>query len=399
MSFPVATISENALLYEALLFFKRKSISHIACLNSEGLVIGGISYTSLMATQQNAISFMIKEIETVSDSKALLKFQQRLAVLVNALVESGDKPQNISRIITSISDAIVHRVVSLSIAKLGTPPCSFAFVVMGSEGRQEQTLATDQDNAIVFENLEGEELNIAFGYFRKLGQEVCRRLNEAGYKLCKGDVMAQNPKWTQPPAIWQNHFSNWLNSSDPQSILDSSIFFDFRAAYGNKTLVNELRLFVNQELKHKPVFFYHMAQSIINYKAPINIFGKILKENHSKDKISLDIKKIILPIISFVRLYALEANIIDTNTLDRLKLLYLKQIIDKKMYNNLVLAYNYLMHIRFRSQAKLSISNQIPHNLIDINTLTHIELATIKKFFEEIAILQSKLSFDYKGSM
>lgn len=400
MSFPVLSIAEDALLYEALLYFKQKRTSHLACKNSAGEMVGVVSYKALLAIQQNVVSFLIKEIETISASEDLFKIQQRLAVLVNALVESGDKPEHISRIITSISDAVLYRVVSLNIKKMGPPPCDFSFMVMGSEGRLEQTLATDQDNAIVFENIENEEdLAKAYSYFRKLGQEVCQMLNAAGYKLCTGNVMAQNQLWTQPLSIWQNHFSTWLNSSDPQSILESSIFFDFRSVYGNKTLVNDLRLFVNTELKHKPVFFYHLAQSIINYKAPVNIFGKIITESRTEDKTRIDFKKIVLPIISFVRLYALYAGISDTNTLERLKQLQIKQVIDEKMHNNLVLAYNYLMHIRFRSQAQLAISNQAPHNNIDIDTLTHIEISTIKKLFEEISVLQTKLSFDFKGSM
>ncbi|MCK5371117.1 MAG: hypothetical protein KAQ62_21300, partial [Cyclobacteriaceae bacterium] len=307
--------------------------------------------------------------------------------------------QNITRIITSVSDAIVYRIISLAIEDFGKPPCDFAFMIMGSEGRMEQTLSTDQDNAIVFENQESDKLNKAYNYFQKLGSQVNHNLNEVGYKLCDGEIMAKNPKWTQPISIWKGYFSEWINTSDPQSIMDACIFFDFRCVFGNSSLLTDLRNHVNQALDNKSVFFYHLAQSVVKYKPPLSIFGKIIGKNHSGDHVNLDIKKIIFPIIGFIRLYALNNKLAETNTLSRLKQLYHQHVINKSMYDELVLSYNYLMHIRFRFQVQSILQNKMPDNIIDINELTHIEVATIKKIFDEISNLQTKLNFDFKGTM
>lgn len=398
MTSPVVSIPENALLYEAILLLKNKEISHLAVKSEKGEFTGVIGYEEISKMQQNSLSFLIKDIEIAEDIDTLRKIHNRLPVLVNALLESGDKTHNITRIITSVSDAISRRVIDLAIEETGQPPCDFSFLVMGSEGRMEQTLSTDQDNAIVFEEREGEELDEAYSYFQKLGQVVCQNLSIVGYKLCEGDNMAQNPKWTQPYSSWKSYFSNWINNSDPQSILDASIFFDFRSVYGNKLFADDLWNHIHQTVESKSVFFYHLAQSVTKYKQPVSLFGNIVG-NESSEQGRLDIKKVILPIIGFIRLYSLNKHVGATNSLERLKHLYQKEVIQQSMYDELVLSYNYLMQLRFRFQAKKILRNEPPDNIININSLTHIEVATLKKIFAEISNIQTKLNFDFKGGM
>jgi len=211
--------------------------------------------------------------------------------------------------------------------------------------------------------------------------------------------MASNPKWTQSLSVWKKYFSDWINSSDPQSILDASIFFDFRCVYGKMSYINKLRHYVNEVIDGKSVFFYHMAQSVVKYKPPLSLFGKIISKNHSGDHINLDIKKIIFPIVGFIRLYALHSQLEETNTLARLKQLNIQKVITTSMYDELVLSYNYLMYLRFRFQANSILESRLPDNIIDINKLTHIEVATLKKIFGEIGNMQTKLNFDFKGTM
>lgn len=399
MTSPVISISENALLYEAVLLLKRNNITHLAIKNQEGEINGVISYVSIISMQQNFVSYLLKEIDVAENISQLTKIQKKITVIVNALIESGDKTHNITRIISSVADAFVNRVIGLVIEDLGKPPCKFAFMVMGSEGRMEQTLSTDQDNAIVFEEQAGDKLDSAHRYFQKLGQEVNHKLNDVGYRFCEGEIMARNPKWTQPLSIWKNYFRRWINTRDPQSILDASIFFDFRFVYGTKSLIDNLRQDVNNAIvDDQSIFFFHLAQAILKYKPPLSLFGKIIGAKPSSEHIHLDIKKILLPITDFARLYALRNKINETNTLARINQLYRKQFISKTMYDELVLSYNYLMHIRLRSQTAKILQNQAPDNLVNMEKLTHIEIATIKKFFASINNLQTKINFDFKGS-
>lgn len=400
MSSPVISINETALLYEAVLALKNNNISHLAVKNKNGDIDGVISYVAIISMHQNSVSYMIKEIGIADNTEQLMKIHKRLYVLVNALIDSGDKTHNITQIITSVSDAIAKRIISLSVEELGEPPCNFAFMVMGSEGRMEQTLSTDQDNAIVFENQEWDKLNVAYTYFQKLGQLVSKKLNDVGYKYCDGEIMAQNPKWTQPLKVWKAYFSDWINSADAQSVLDASIFFDFRFIYGSNSLIDELKTHVNQTIiDEKSIFFYHLAQSVLKYKSPINVFGNLIGNSKDSESVNLDIKKILLPVIGFVRLYALRNKLQETNTLERINQLYAKNAISKSIYDELILSYNYLMHIRLRTQSQRILQNKFPDNQINISKLTHLEIASIKNFIGSINNLQSKLNYDFKGSM
>ena len=397
MSSPVVTLSENAFLYQALLEIKNNHVSHLGITNNKGEIYGEISEKDLLHIQSNTISNLIHETEKAEDIRELKTIHSKLPVLVNALIEGSTKTRNITSIITNLADAITRRIIGLAIEEMGQPPCDFAFMAMGSEGRMEQTLKTDQDNAIVFEDHKNGESEKNYRYFQNLGERICKNLDFVGYEFCDGYIMAQNPKWTQPLSVWKEYFSDWINSSDPESILDSSIFFDFRCIYGNEEFIATLRQHVNKNIDNKPVFFYHLAQSIIKFKPPLSFFGNIVGNHQSADENNIDIKKILLPVTGFIRVYALQNKLNETNSLLRLRQLYEQKIINKSMYDELLQSYNFLMYQRLRFQSQCILNDKAPDNKVNIDGLTHIEVTTLKKVLNEISNFQSKLNFDFKG--
>ena len=281
----------------------------------------------------------------------------------------------------------------MAIFDIGEPPCKFAFMIMGSEGRMEQTLSTDQDNAIVYENMDASQEKSAQEYFLELGKIVCENLNTVGYRLCDGEIMASNPEWVQSLQEWEKKFGKWIGTSDPQSVLNCSIFFDFRCGYGHQLLIDQLRSYINTTLKTNSIFFYHMAKTIMDYKDPLNMFGNI--KSSSND--TVNVKDILLPVMSFLRLYTLKNQLDATNSLDRAKKLHECGEINKSLYEEIVFSYNYLMNIRLRFQAADVLENKEPGNVVDLNRLTKIEVETIKKIFAQIGALRSKLGLDYKS--
>ena len=372
-------------------------MERLATVDDRNNINGVIGYEDVINVQQNTISFLVSEIESAEDATKLAGIYKQVPVLVHALLESGDKTGNINRIITSAADAIHQRLINFAIEDLGPPPAEFAFIVLGSEGRGEQTLATDQDNAIVFEDVEAERMDYTHKYFLELGARVNKDLDRVGYNYCKGDIMAKNPKWTQPLAIWKDYFNHWINTSHPQDILEAAIFFDFRYVFGERSMVKELRDYVIEISDNKFVFYYHMAQAVLKFKPPLNIFGQIVGEESRSDELSLDIKKVMLPLIAFIRLYSISEKLTYTNSLERLSELFLRKSIDKTSKEELYQAYNFMMHIRLRSQVENIIKNESPDNIVNLNWLTRTEVATLKKFFSEIGDLQSKVSFDFKA--
>ena len=393
MTAPVECIDAKALLYEAILLQKDKNVSHLAVRNEQGTIVETIGYKDIAKIHQSSVGYFIKEIELSENVDELKSVTAKLPALVSVLVESGDKTENITHIISSVSDSIVKRLIQMAFFDVGEPPCKFAFMIMGSEGRMEQTLSTDQDNAIVYENVDASQEKSAQEYFLELGKIVCENLNTVGYRLCDGEIMASNPEWVQSLQEWEKKFGKWIGTSDPQSILNCSIFFDFRCGYGHQLLIDQLRSYINTTLKTNSIFFYHMAKTIMDYKDPLNMFGNI--KSSSND--TVNVKDILLPVMSFLRLYTLKNQLDATNSLDRAKKLHECGEINKSLYEEIVFSYNYLMNIRLRFQAADVLENKEPGNVVDLNRLTNIEVETIKKIFAQIGSLRSKLGLDYKS--
>jgi CBS domain-containing protein len=271
-------------------------------------------------------------------------------------------------------------------------------MVLGSEGRQEQTLATDQDNAIVYEDLQPEEEQSAKSYFIKLGEKINHTLHAVGYNYCKGEVMAMNSRWTQSLRTWKTYFTDWIHTGTPHDVLEASIFFDFRFVFGEEFLVRELRDHVHRESDHQSVFFYHMAQAVLNYRSPLNIFGKIVGNASGGDTLNLDIKKSLLPVIAFIRLYAIREKIAETNSSARAEQLYDRNIIGHTIYEEVLQAYRYMTQMRIRAQVKSIIENDPPGNLIDLNQLSRLDITLLKTILTGISELQTQVRFDFKGT-
>ncbi|MDA3954360.1 MAG: DUF294 nucleotidyltransferase-like domain-containing protein [Bacteroidales bacterium] len=399
MTAPVLEVQDNLLLYEAVLIFNKQNVSHLAVKNNKSKIIGVLNNNDVHAMHRNSISYLVREVEIAENTEYIEKITNKLPILIKALIDSGARTQNITRIITSLTDAITNRLIALAIDSLGSPPCKFAFIAVGSEGRMEQTLATDQDNAIIFENVDKNNHLVYKKYFLELGEKVTKALNQLGFKYCKGEVMANNPKWVLSITEWENQFTNWINNSDPKSILEAGIFFDLRCINNEKNLTKNLQNFIFQAIENKAVFFQHMANPILNYKSVVNLFGNIVSNSKNNDQNTLDIKKIILPITSFIRLYSLNNKIHATNSLIRLEKLYAANQINKTLFNEINVSYNYLMLLRFKSQTNELLKKRDPDNLINIEELTDIEKTTIKKIISDISNLQIQLNFDFKGNL
>ncbi len=399
MTSPVISVPDNILLYEAVLIFDKKNVSHLAIKNSKSEIVGVLNSSDVYEMQKNSISFLVREVENAENIEQIEKTTNRLPVLVKALIDSGARTQNITRIITSLTDVITQRIIALSIESLGKPPCSFAFIAVGSEGRMEQTLATDQDNAIIFNNVDQENHQVYKTYFLELGKKVTTALDQLGFKYCNGEVMANNPKWVLSLDDWKNQFKSWINNSDPKSILEAGIFFDFRCIYGKSDLTEDLQNYIFNTIDSKAVFFQHMANPILKYRSVVNLFGNIVGDSKENDQAAFDIKKIILPIISFIRIYSLKNKIAETNSIRRLERLNSAKLLSNTLYNEINVSYNYLMLMRFRFQTNELLKKQTPDNLINIEDLSDIEKTTIKKIISEISNLQTQLSFDFKGNL
>ncbi len=396
MSAPVISVAEHELIHEAIIRCQTAKATHLLLRNKSGEYTGHISYKRLLETQMNYTGMLTGEIKKSESAGDLATVYRKMNVLVDAFIESGVKTESITRVISNIADAINRRIIELLIEKEGHPPCSFCFIAMGSQGRGEQTLVTDQDNGIIIDDSCG-DIEGAMEYFTKLGKKINDDLDKVGYNYCHGNFMAGNPEWCLPLGAWKELYSNWVNNSDPQSLLDVSIFFDFKQVYGETGLAKELREHINKITRDKATFYYHLSQTVTRFKPPVGVFGQIVGEHDSPDSKLVDIKKILMPVTGFARIYAIKMKVAETNTLERLESLRGTEGLPDSFLDEAVQAYNMLMTSRLSQQARQLMEGEDPLNTIDVNQLTDIEKSTLKKVLSLINELNIKLKSDFKG--
>ena len=400
MSEPLSTIPRNALVFEGLMSMMQKNIKHLAVTDHDGRVMGMVTNGDLIKAQGQSPLFLVQEIhEAKRFDQVKDKFSQAPR-LIQSLIYNGAKAQYVTRLITTLSDAILSKIIRLSVEESGPPPARFVFMIMGSEGRGEQTLKTDQDNAIVFEDTGTAADGDYRAYFQLLGEKICTRLNRAGYAFCSGEVMARNPKWCQPVSVWKRYFSNWIHAADPEDLLNASIFFDFRGIYGERTLIAQLRQHLFHSLVGWEGFFRHLTENALRFKPPLGFFRNFVVESKGAHKDAFDIKSAMMPIVDFARIYALKHQVAETNTLDRLYQLRLKGVLTADAVYELEHSYSFLMQLRFLRQVEAIIEeNRAPDNYIRPKKLSGIEQRMLKEIFKRIETFQTKLEFDFTGSI
>lgn len=390
MSSPLITISNDSSVFDALEKFHDNGVSHLLYKNTQGKIVGVLHSSDLQKTFHSSYLFFIQKIKNASTISELCAYHSQLMFLVRGLIERQANYTDITKMITAISDSIFKRVVVLAIEKLGVPPEKFSFIVLGSVGRGEQTLATDQDNAIIFEDVEKANEPLAKQYFLKLGEIVSTNLNQIGYDFCKGEIMAKNPKWCQPLSEWKNYFTNWVTTANPQDLLDIKIFFDFRSIYGDEFLVNELQNHIASLTAGYNSFFVYLSESIAQFQMP---------ESALKLKSSFDIKMVMLPIVDLIRLYALKKKCAIRNTIERLEYVYEKGVFTKPAYKNLLQIYGFLMQKRFEHQSNMLTGNLKIDNQINPQEFSDVDIVLFKKSLAVIEEMQNKLSLDFKGTI
>ncbi len=400
LSSPVISISDDSQVYEVFLEMLEKDVRHLVLINHIGEITGIITEKDLITAQANSTYLLIKTVKSSQNIDQLENIHARLTRMLLNPIQNGSSTEYITKLITAFSDAIIEKIIAFSVEELGPPPCKFVFMIMGSEGREEQTFISDQDNAIIYEDLEdASQREKAESYFGPLAKRICNQLNTAGYSLCVGNNMAKNPDWCQPLSVWKEYFYKWTHVAKPEDLLHSSIFFDFRGVGGDTSLADELKKYLLRLIDKWPGFLRNMTENTLFFKPPITLLGKFVVEKKGENKGSFDIKLALLPIIDLARIYSLQNNITDTNTLRRLFRLHKMRVLDDEEYRDLVQIYNYLMRLRFLRQITVIIDEEKePDNLIYPARLSSLDRVILKKAFKRIKKFQQKLSFDFTGT-
>jgi signal-transduction protein with cAMP-binding, CBS, and nucleotidyltransferase domain len=395
MSSPLISIGEQETLSQAVILMQERGVEHLCVRDNKNRIYGIVRKSDLVNLQHNTSTVLTAAIESAISVAELRKIYQRLPLYVNALSEGGARTSVITSAITATSDAISAKLGQLIIEDLGSPPVPFAFIALGSEGRCEQTLLTDQDNAIIYEDAEEDRKDEVREYFANYGRKMCSLLNEIGFQYCTGNIMANNPRWNQPLSEWRRYFATWITQPEPQHLLESAIFFDFRPVFGETSLAEGLGNHVQRLLVDNPPFLGHMAREGMNYRTPLGLFGKIQTESDEEHTRGLNIKSPLRVIVNLVRLYAMKHQLSETNSIRRIQRLHEENVFSSSFYQNLLCAYDYMMVLQLRTQARAFSHGKDITNYVDLSHLSAIELNTLKDVLSQLGTFQSKVKYDF----
>lgn len=392
---PLPHVLPQTPIHDAWAVLRKAGSGAVVLKQADGKVIGVAEADDFISMGMNPVNTLYSSIQGADTLNGLISAGQMLPHYVRVLIQSGARISAITQLTTTVSDEISFRLIEIVQNELGPPPAKFAWVCMGSQGRGEQTLVTDQDNAIIYEDVADEKEAEVNQYFLSFGQKMNQLLAQTGYELCKGGIMAGNPRWTQSLSKWQRYFREWITTPEPQNLLESSIFFDFRCVSGDSTLTERLRADIFQTMTVNPAFYGHMAKVCTNYKIPLGMFGKIQTESKENQENSINIKNAIRVIVSMVRLYAMQQKSEYIGTGDRLLDLFAKNVISSALYADLAYSYEYFSMLQFRNQVRQFTEMKTMDHYLDLAVLPGIETEMLKAAFAKLGTFQSKMKFDF----
>lgn len=397
-SSPVKSMPEAAPAFDALLQMMNQQVHHLA-VERDGDLVGMITAHDIMIQQGTSPISLFREIVSQRTIEGLYSLGEKVPLVVSNLVQEGGKAQDITRMVAVLNDHIVTRVLALLEEEIGPAPYRWCWLMLGSEGRREQTFATDQDNALLYETPpeDWEQIKTAKLYFRRLGNEAIKHLEACGYALCKGKMMASTPNWRKPSKVWQGYFDRWMSSPEPQAVLHATIFFDFRAGYGSVSLGEHLRDYVSEVAPRRGIFLMHLAKDCLAGRAPLTFFREFVVEKDGQHKNRLDLKtRGLVPFVDFARVMSLKYGVKETNTLARLKALADGEHIQRGFYAEVREAYEFQMQVRLVHQLRRLLAGLKPDNYIDPVDLTDTERQTLKEAFGVINSIQGFLKEEIK---
>jgi len=389
-------IDKNALLYEALLQMFQSKIRYFL-VKEEGHFVGWISRTKILTEQYQGPFIFIQSLKQALDVEELKQKWRLVPLMLHQLAEKGIRASIINQIVTAVTDTISQRVIEIQMAEVGPAPARFVFIVLGSEGRGEQTLKTDQDNAIIYEDKANEKREHVRTYFLDFADRVSTALDEIGIEFCKGDFMAKNPKWTHSLSHWKRNYENWIQESTPETMMKYATFFDCRAIYGDFSLLDELKLYMDQQLQNPTEkFFMNLGVNALQYEPPLTFFKRNIKTFKIDGEAHFNIKKAMTPIVDLTRAFALKHRIFETNTGKRMEALRQLGVFSEKETKELIHAYYYLMALRLEKQALQIIEKgQKPVNYVAVNQLTKVQVVTLLEIFKVIKDFQLKIKLEF----
>jgi len=396
MSSDPVSLPAHALAYEAAVTMTARRIRHVLVMD-EGRLIGVVSERDLFSLQRLGLGEISMELRLAGDLEVLRALAAEIRKLTLRLVEQGVAPEQLMLFVSVLNDRLSQRVIEIVRKRHDLERISWCWLAFGSEGRFEQTLATDQDNGLIFVAHEGAAPAQVRERMLPFARQVNEALDASGFPLCKGNVMASNPALCLSREEWQARMSGWIEVSLPKALLDAAICFDFRALYGDASLVVSLREWVSARVKAHPAFLRHMAEAALQARPALNRFGAFATEDAPGASGSINLKAQGARIfVDAARIYALAYGAPQTSTADRLRAVRGALGMSEVDAAAAIEAFHFVQRLRLQNQLAQREGEPEAANRVAPGRLSRVEQAALKEALRTAKDLQSRLALDYQ---
>ncbi|MHB1651156.1 MAG: DUF294 nucleotidyltransferase-like domain-containing protein [Desulfitobacteriaceae bacterium] len=396
-----AALPPDAFFYQALLTMIKRQGKYIVVVE-QGRPIGIVTIGDLTRARITSSVALVKSIDSARNVEELADVAKLMNNVLVTMVKEKAPANEISEVVAELNDSLTRRLLvlaedHLSREGLGRPPVEYCWLTLGSGGRKEQTLSSDQDNAIIYAvPVEGEGIKVG-EYFGAIAKYVVDGLEKCGFVKCPGNTMAINPAWCQSLNGWKTMVHKWTYSPNPDSTRQFSIFLDFRSVYGREGLAQELRDFTLHLFRIAPTILHHLAKDDLSHRVPLNLFKQVIVEKNQEHKDEVDLKKAAcIHVVDCLRLFALREGITETNTLGRLNKLVQLQVFSSDEAEYFEAAIQSLMLFRVRENLRKLSLGKIPDNYINPNNLSKRQRSVLRESFVAVDRLQTLASTSFQ---
>ena len=388
------TLPADAPAHRATVLMTKRYLRHVVLVEPDGRLCNVLSQSELFGLRGGGADALAETVAGAKEVGAMVKAADAIRRRGAELFAAGMGVEALGHWMSALNDLVSTRVIELIEDEFDLPAVPWCWLVFGSEGRLEQTFTTDQDNGLVF--LPGDE-----GTAESLREEFlpfARAVNQAldicGFARCKGDIMASNPSWCLSLAEWKQRFDRWMRVPEPEALLHSTIFFDFRPLYGRYELVDNLRNWLLQRAPDFSLFLRAMAEEALTCPPPLGLMGRFICDGGKAYPRTIDLKLYgVRPFVDAARIWGLAHGIWATNTGQRLRAS--AEALDRPPESIAAAVEAFYLVQRFRIQQQLTTTDLERANRLDPSTLNQLNRLMLKEAFKEAKALQLRLRLDY----
>lgn len=393
MTSELLTIEHNQMVFEAMLLMLRFNIHHLPVMK-QGKPFGVIAVSDVIRYESQNSLFVVGSIFRQTTPEDLAALTPDVGASFVRMVNEDANSHMIGSAMAVIGRSFKQQLLALAEEKLGPPPIPYCFLALGSMARDEQSLVTDQDNALILHDSFVPELHD--DYFKQLAAFVSDGLAACGYTYCTGDIMATNSRWRQPYKVWQDYFTQWIENPTPESLLHSSIFFDLDGVWGKVEWADRLNDRILRLTQNRPRFLACMARNALNRTPPLGFFKSFVMETDGKHNNSINMKRRgTAPVADLIRVHALAIGSKAHNSFDRLEDIIAANVLPKGRGQDLRDALELISIVRIRHQAKALEAGEEPNNNVAPDNLSDFERKNLKDAFQILSHAQKFLRFRY----